>query len=704
MPIQLFFGLVFIFLFGYLAIANRLVEVKFSERVAISFGMGLGVVSSIFGLMLFFQILYSPSQLFSILGILVAVSAFFIRPSFPEIKKEEMIKSTSIFCVAIIGFLFITSLIFSAWYPVFVTDGNEYEMTGKLIAFNKNLAHENYLRNYPPLVMLAYGFIYFLGGTNPLFIFSLLYICLCVIFYWRLAALGVSNKLSATFTLILGTTPILWWHSFLGLLNLTSGYFFVSGSLFWFTFLKKNIYKGEPEPHGYDDLILAGFFYGLAVFTRPEAMVYFFIPFVLLLYFLRNSKENYKAAYLFILPVLFFGLAWGAYLYYLNLGIPGESHRVSSSTYFLILLGLAVLPLFFRKAIKIRVFYPGNSGNKISAVDRRIYFAILGILIIVLFYFSVDILNLKPANDPLSRLFFSLRVFATMLGSSLLVQFFFGAGCLIFFLTLPLFMNLIHRDSFNKYLLAFIVLGFFLNALVFTELALKNYPDCCSSPTFQNDFSLLIKAAIFLPGSLVNNTQTRSFLNFYPIFLVASALTWRDLGNSSGNKWFFKKKDQFLYVIIFCNLITLTVFFMVPRIQFMASHWGEDKEKLLLTPGPKDNPNMEHLRNIYAAMIEIKNQSEGSHSIYFPTPLFSRAEALKIFFPKKVYLGESSVEAIKAGILKGERKPDCYETYYEGQKSGKSNFDGWLCSKIAHIAIKPSDSHLRKLNMLIQDQ
>ncbi|MCH7525571.1 MAG: hypothetical protein IIC74_11410 [Bacteroidetes bacterium] len=257
MTIYLFVGMFFTLLIGYVPICKILPALALSEKIALSFSLGLGIVISLFAVMLFFEILYSPSQVLLILGFCLLSSYLIFKPLLTLRLSEERTDYQPYACIFIISILALISLLIATWYPVFITDGNDYEMTGKLISFNKNLSSENYLRAYPPLVMLSYAYVYFLGGTNPKFIFSLLYISLCVIFYWRLIGFGVSRKLSSMMTLMLGSTPIIWWHSFLGLLNLTAGYYFACASLFWLTYLHKEFNSKKQSDSNINYLIFS---------------------------------------------------------------------------------------------------------------------------------------------------------------------------------------------------------------------------------------------------------------------------------------------------------------------------------------------------------------------------------------------------------------------------------------------------------------
>ncbi len=91
-----------------------------------------------------------------------------------------------------------------------------------------------------------------------------------------------------------------------------------------------------------------------------------------------------------------------------------------------------------------------------------------------------------------------------------------------------------------------------------------------------------------------------------------------------------------LYIVVMGNITLLFIVFLYPRLVFMMSHWGASERTILLSEGPRDNPNMGHLRKIYKRMYFVKDHSEEDSVIYFINPYFTKAEAYKILLPRKV--------------------------------------------------------------------
>jgi len=97
--------------------------------------------------------------------------------------------------------------------------------------------------------------------------------------------------------------------------------------------------------------------------------------------------------------------------------------------------------------------------------------------------------------------------------------------------------------------------------------------------------------------------------------------------------------------IIMSNIMVLSYVFLYPRLVFMVTHWGASEREILLSEGPRDNPNMEHLRGIYELMYFVNDHSSEDSVVYFINPQFSKSEAYKILLSRKIqYLDEQDVD------------------------------------------------------------
>ena len=97
--------------------------------------------------------------------------------------------------------------------------------------------------------------------------------------------------------------------------------------------------------------------------------------------------------------------------------------------------------------------------------------------------------------------------------------------------------------------------------------------------------------------------------------------------------------------IILSNIMILSYVFLFPRLNFMVAHWGASEREILLSEGPGDNPNMEHLRKFYKMMYFVKDHSENDSVIYFVNRQFFSDEVYKILLPRKIqYLDEQDID------------------------------------------------------------
>ena len=96
--------------------------------------------------------------------------------------------------------------------------------------------------------------------------------------------------------------------------------------------------------------------------------------------------------------------------------------------------------------------------------------------------------------------------------------------------------------------------------------------------------------------------------------------------------------------IIVLNILVLAVVFLIPRVQFMASHWGWKAEAIIESSGARDTPNQ------YSETYEIANQlrkiAMEDAKVYIPTDKwefeFNKSVVIQRLYPRKVYFSEDS--------------------------------------------------------------
>ena len=214
---------------------NRMqLDITAGERNAVVVLSGLGIK----GVLLFFFITLGFQEFtsFPILLTIVVYLGYFtwtkIRPliiseSFVLPIEKKSFSEVSGYWV--LTLLFIIGLANAWFFPITGADavwhhikGMEYGMP-RVDFESKNIIHQ--FRQYPPFIGLLYGWLISSGIEKVTIVFPVLYVCLLYIFYYRLYDHIRNSKISSLATLVVGTTPYLWWHSYLPFLDWTAGVF-----------------------------------------------------------------------------------------------------------------------------------------------------------------------------------------------------------------------------------------------------------------------------------------------------------------------------------------------------------------------------------------------------------------------------------------------------------------------------------------------
>jgi hypothetical protein len=126
-----------------------------------------------------------------------------------------------------------------------------------------------------------------------------------------------------------------------------------------------------------------------------------------------------------------------------------------------------------------------------------------------------------------------------------------------------------------------------------------------------------------------------------------------------------------LYGMVVANIMLLSSIFLYPRLVFMVTHWGASEREILLSEGPADNPNMEHLRKIYKLLYFVRDHSEEDSTVNFINPHFSKAEAYKVLLPRRVHFLElHDRKDLLLPIQKGVKKKDYFIFIREDKPDG----------------------------------
>ena len=522
-----FLGLIIV---GYGVVDLIASDLYFEEKLSLSYGMGVGFISLFMFLMFYFKLLDSATQLIVLLfliALILFISNHLMRKSTtaPSHLKSRTVSYKRFFMdrhyklYLCLFPLFIVSVIFAYYYPITIYDGVDYELTGRLMAFKRAVEPENYFRPYPPLIPVTYAFIYLLGGSYPKIIFPFFYLSLAVCFYFRLVHLGTHRRSSLIFTLVLATTPYVWWHSFLGILNLTAAYYFSIASFFWFFHLKDITHSHAQSRMNCSYPLLAGFFYSFSIFTRFEMLAYVFIPVLLTAYYSLRYRLLKSVVYL-TLPSLGSALLW--YLFSsLRLFPPSEGFNFTISS------GAMLISLLAFIISYVVVIHKG-SDTFIALVDKfpfgvRSLVRVFGmgfVLFLVLYFFMPD--ERYHAFPLVSKAVLLLSTLATTT-----IAFLFGN---IFYLATSLlivFIPTVRQDIVGKEqgaLGAFILLYVMVNITMYSFFYFSLYAQG-SELAWHYEVAELVKTMVSHPGNLINDAQFRGLLPLYPIAIFFFAVT-----------------------------------------------------------------------------------------------------------------------------------------------------------------------------------
>lgn len=473
-------GFLFSICLGYLLADIFCPQISRYLKGALSILLGWGSISLILFVGFALGVFSSKNSVFIALGIIMFV-VLVVKMKFPRhvsskssFKLEIGYLESCIFLVIMI--LFVLSLAFSVYYPIMVSDGNDYVLTGHLIALDKKIDTSTYFLQKPPLIPLLYTFFSLLGEHNEKFIFPFMYLSLIACFYFCLRSLDTERRVIALFTLILSTTPFLWWHSFLGLLNLPAGVFFSAATFFWYIHLLKD----EKATNG--EILLSSILYAFSIWTRLEFLLYFTVPLLILCF---SEKGVNKKVILFSIAPMLIAALWISF-YHLRFQISdslGQKEILAWVSIFILLIvsyGLFQL----KKEIVLTLLKIGSS--------------FLVLLTGLLMYFNSDF-------------YIALK---TRVIETLLQPIFWTSSSALFILV---FWEKLPFVYARKCLLTFIIGYLFIHVIFHTLLGGGNLSGM--------DFLDIVKYYIASPGNRINTPSSREYLAFYPIVIFYFALS-----------------------------------------------------------------------------------------------------------------------------------------------------------------------------------
>jgi hypothetical protein len=489
---MIFLDFGFLWVLAYLLVGRTQVISSLGEKIALSFALALGLKS----LIIYALVLLGKTESIWIqsgvsLGALVFTGIFCSRQSVNSLSSARPGEKKSLLflmTVLTLGVLVCFSFEFANLFPITEADGIWYHIRGMVFLHEGGFDSETIVsqfRQYPPFVPLLYAYLLSFGVEPLKIIFPFIYLCLLVIFYCRISAVTENQKSAALFTLVLGTTPYFWWHSFLPFLDLATGFYFSIGALYWFSLIQ-NILTVKPKNEAENlcaRAFLSGILFGLSAWSRLEFLLYNAIPILILIYALdrnRTFNKSYKNKILLCLavPSLFFSTLW--FLTLAGFDSPVEKRVLA--------VGLAGMGMWLLVLANLKWDFHLHKTRLIG----------VGVLLVV------GYLALMLVGGPQSV---SLgKALSIALIRSVSVHAFYS--CTLFLGVLLFFDKLKKLSEPEKMLGGFLIFYPLVHFLIFSY----------SEPKWSDIFAY-IDVLLVHPGHSINLSDTRGMLAFYPILI-----------------------------------------------------------------------------------------------------------------------------------------------------------------------------------------
>ncbi|MBT5548839.1 MAG: hypothetical protein HOJ79_00030 [Nitrospina sp.] len=456
-----------------------------AEKLALTFLFALGLKS----LILFFLIWvgvrpYASIQVGAVLLVLILTLRLRRSESASSAPSADAEWQTVLACL-LIGALFLFSLVNAWFFPITESDAAWYQV--KSLSFLHEVRFDSewivpQLKQYPPFVPLLFSWFIAFGIEPIRMIFPFFYLALNIIFYCRVLEFTRNSKMAAMLTLVLGTTPYIWWHGVLPFLDLCTAVFYSAGALYWFFWMDS---VDQEKARGRTLAFLSGLFFGLAAWVRLEFLLYSLIPIAMTLCAesTKDGRRDRKAFLLFFLPLLIFPTIWFLNLISFDFSVSANVKMV----------GLAGVFAW----VAVLVFMIGSWKLQASTLIK------VGILVGIIFtiFISMDSSGPVPGWKRLAIAFYrSLTVHSFYLFTAFLAIFIFLS-------------RLKNIPSLNK------LFGLFMVFYLLVHFAIFSY-----SPPKWGTFGEYVSATFIHPGNLVNLSDTRGVMSMYPLllFFIAS--------------------------------------------------------------------------------------------------------------------------------------------------------------------------------------
>ena len=107
--------------------------------------------------------------------------------------------------------------------------------------------------------------------------------------------------------------------------------------------------------------------------------------------------------------------------------------------------------------------------------------------------------------------------------------------------------------------------------------------------------------------------------------------------------------------IIVLNMFFMAFVFLIPRMQFIANHWGWESEALMESSGAMDTPNQ--YSETYKVANQVRKIATKDSTVFMPSDKWgfelNRSVVIQRLYPRKVYFaGDSEAEKVFSDVSK----------------------------------------------------
>jgi len=316
-------SLLVIVAFGWVVTLVVVPDLRFLERLALAYGLGLGLMTllmfclDLVGLSLSLATMLAPLVMLTAImggmrmstrgmkaGRIDAWNIKFGRLLPHLVERFKSLSTLEKMLVFMISLLLLSHLLITSYWPVYAWDAlTVYDLRARLIV-DKGSIQEGLMTKkqfsehglgLPPFTSLAHTWIYLWGIDNPKFLYSLLFASFLIIFYYSLRQ-HCNVLCSLTFTLLLASSPVIFAGASTAYTNFPFAFYFAGGVLYLYRWMYRRIQGG---------LTLAGLFVGLSSWVRAESHAFFLAIFLILTVYCLLRKKYFAPLWfgLLCLPI-----------------------------------------------------------------------------------------------------------------------------------------------------------------------------------------------------------------------------------------------------------------------------------------------------------------------------------------------------------------------------------------------------------------